>query len=69
MRGILQHVTRAERWLAELADTLRRVTVVRMGCAKRRLNVTTQLEDVDPTLAPFLPGLGVTEALVYTPGT
>ena len=47
MRGILQHVAAAERWLAGLADT--------------------QLEDVDPTVAPVLAALGGTDALVYTP--
>ena len=55
--------------LLDALTRVRRVTVARTGSATRRLRVTTQLEDVEPTLAPFLPGLGVTEALVYTPGT
>jgi transposase len=49
---------------------VRRVTVARPASGgKGRLRVTTQLEDVDPTIAPVLAALGVTDALVYTPGS
>lgn len=55
--------------LLDALTRVRRVTVARTASAKGRLRVTTQLEDIDPTLAPFLSGLGVTEELVYTSGT
>ncbi len=32
----------------------------RAGSGKGRMRVTTQLEDIDPSLAPFLVALGVT---------
>jgi len=54
--------------LLDALTRVRRVTVARAPSGKGRLRVTTQLEDIDPTLAPFLPALGVTEELVYTPG-
>ena len=55
--------------LLDALTRVRRVTVARTASGKGRLRVTTQLEDIDPTLAPFLSGVGVTEELVYTPGT
>ena len=54
--------------LLEALAGVRRVTVARPASGgKGRLRVTTQLEDVDPTVAPVLAALGVTDALVYTP--
>jgi len=55
--------------LLDALTRVRRVTVARTASGKGRLRVTTQLEDIEPTLAPFLSGLGVTEKLVYTSGT
>ena len=56
--------------LLDALDRVRRVTVARSASGgKGRLHVTTQLEDVDPTVAPILAALGVTDALVYTPGS
>jgi transposase len=56
--------------LLEALTRVRRATVVRPASGgKGRRHVTTQLEDVEPTLAPFLSGLGVSDELVYTAGT
>jgi len=55
--------------LLDALTRVRRVTVARTASTKGRLRVTTQLEDIDPTLAPFLSGLDVTEELVCTSGT
>jgi len=55
--------------LLDALTRVRRATVARTASGKGPLRVTTQLEDIDPTLAPFLPALGVTEELVYTAGT
>jgi transposase len=52
--------------LLDALTRVRCVTVARTASGKGRLRVTTQLEDIDPTLAPFLAGLGVAEELVYT---
>ena len=53
--------------LLEALTLVRRVTVARSASGTGRMRVTTQLEDIDPSLAPFLAALGVTEELVYTP--
>jgi hypothetical protein len=53
--------------LVEALTRVRRVTVARSASGTGRMRVTTQLEDVDPSLAPFLASLGVTKELVYTP--
>jgi transposase len=56
--------------LLDALDRVRRVTVARPASGgKGRLRVTTQLEDVDPTVAPLLAGLGVSNELVYTVGS
>jgi transposase len=55
--------------LLEALARVRRATVVRATGPKGRMHVTTQLEDLDPALAPVLPALGLTDALVYTPGS
>jgi transposase len=56
--------------LLEALARVRRVTVARPASGgKGRLRVTTQLEDIDPIVAPFLADLGVTDPLVYTPGS
>jgi transposase len=53
--------------LLDALATVRRVTIARLPSGgKGRTHVTTQLEDVDPTLAPFLATLGVSNELVYT---
>ena len=55
--------------LLDALATVRRVTIARLPSGgKGRTHVTTQLEDVDPTLAPFLAKLGVSNDLVYTAG-
>jgi transposase len=54
--------------LLDALDRVRRVTVARPASGgKGRVHLTAQLEDVDPTVAPVLAALGVTDALVYTP--
>jgi hypothetical protein len=53
--------------LLDALARVRRVTVARTAGPKGRMRVTTHLEDIDPTVAPFLADLGVSDALVYTP--
>jgi len=55
--------------LLDALSRVRRATVARSATGKGRMRVTTQLEDIDPAVAPFLADLGVTDELVYTPGT
>jgi transposase len=45
--------------LLDALARVRRVTVARSATGKGRMRVTTQLEEIDPTLAPFLPTLGI----------
>jgi len=45
--------------LLDALARVRRVTVARSATGKGRMRVTTQLEEIDPTLAPFLPALGI----------
>jgi len=48
----------APRLLDALA-LVRRVTVARSATGKGKMRITTQLEEIDSALAPFLPALGV----------
>lgn len=45
--------------LLDALDKVRRATVARSVNTKGRVRITTQLEDIDPTLGPLLPVLGV----------
>jgi len=56
--------------LLDALTRVRRVTLARPAYGgKGRTRVTTQLEDVYAALAPLLPGLGVSNDLVYTVGS
>lgn len=46
--------------LLDALALVRRVTVARSATGKGNMRITTQLEQIDPVLAPFLPALGVT---------
>lgn len=46
--------------LLDALALVRRVTVARSATGKGHMRITTQLEEIDPALAPFLPALGVT---------
>jgi len=54
--------------LLDAPTRVRRVTVARAARGKGRMRVTTQIENVEPALAPVLSALGVTGQLVYTSG-
>ena len=47
--------------LLDALTDVRRVTVARSATGKGRMRISTQLEEVDATLADILPALGVTE--------
>jgi transposase len=53
--------------LLDALALVRRVNVARSVTGKGPMRVTTQLEAIDPALAPLLSILGVTPSLVYTP--
>jgi transposase len=71
-RTVFLHAQRANAPYASMESLLdaltrvRRATVARSASGKGRMRITTQLEDIDPPLAPLLPVLGVTGSLVYT---
>ena len=46
--------------LLDALALVRRVTVARSATGKGSMRVTTQLEEIDPALTPFLPALGAT---------
>ena len=46
--------------LLDALALVRQVTVARSATGKGKMRITKQLEEIDPTLAPFLPALGVT---------
>ncbi len=46
--------------LLDALALVRRVTVARSATGKGNMRITTQLEEIDSALAPFLPALGVT---------
>jgi transposase len=47
--------------LLDALTEVRRVTVVRSATAKKRMHVSTQLEQVDAAIMALLPALGITE--------
>ena len=47
--------------LLDALTEVRQVTVARSATGKRRMRISTQLEQIDETLVEFLPALGVTE--------
>lgn len=46
--------------LLDALALVRRVTVARSATGKGKMRITTQLEEIDSALAPFLVALGVT---------
>jgi hypothetical protein len=50
--------------LLDAPTRVRRVTVARAARGKGRMRVTTQIENIEPALAPVLSALGVTGQLV-----